>query len=268
MLVQLRIRGLSESSGLAASRSNPGVFWSHNDSGNPAELFAFTRDGKPVGRWTIPRARNYDWEDLAIGPGPRRGASYLYIADTGDNERKRESITVYRVPEPDTRRPARTSATAEAFVLRYPDHPHDAEALLVHPVSGDLYIVTKARGEDSRTLVFKASAPLWAGPTTLTLVSEVKLPGHSLFSMVAGRVTGAAVSPDGKRVMICDYFSGWEAVLPDGASFDTIWKRNWAAVDLGDRPQGESITYGPNGRSVYATSEGVVSPLVEVVRGP
>ena len=48
------IPDLAESSGLAISRRNPGVLWSHNDSGNAAVLFALDGSGTVRGRVRVP----------------------------------------------------------------------------------------------------------------------------------------------------------------------------------------------------------------------
>src|SRR5215468_8138892 len=56
---------ISESSGLVASRKHPGVYWTHNDSGNPAVIFAITHEGKFVAEFPV-AAKNNDWEDIAI----------------------------------------------------------------------------------------------------------------------------------------------------------------------------------------------------------
>ena len=268
VIAHVDIPQLTESSGLAASRMYPGVFWSHNDSGGGPYLFAFDRSGKNLGRWSVVGARNYDWEDVAIGPGPVEGRAYLYIGDLGDNNYARESVTIYRVPEPAIASPGRRTQKAEAFRFEYPDRPHDAEALLVHPRTGTVYIVTKARGRETDTKVFKAAPPLLSGEVTmLRHVTDLHLPGGSLLSLLIGRITGGAISPDGKRLMLCDYGSGWETVLAPGAeNFDDIWKGNWTAVDLGARDQGEAVTYGPDGRTVFATSEGALPALWEAVR--
>ena len=88
----------------AAGSPLPGVilvfFWTHNDSGGGAWLYAFDRSGQSLGRWAVPGARANDWEDIAAGPGPKRGESYLYIGDIGDNNSRRPYVTVYRIPEP------------------------------------------------------------------------------------------------------------------------------------------------------------------------
>ena len=161
-----------------------------------------------------------------------------HIGDIGDNSRKRKSIVVYRIKEPTLG--ATLSGPADVFRFRYPDGPHDAEALLVHPRSGDLYIVTKAKGLDSKTGVYKAASPLSTRKTTVLFhVADIPLPGGSILSMLAGRVTGGSISPDGKRVIVCDYERGWEAVVA-GSKFDAVWTSEWMPLDLGSRSQGGS----------------------------
>jgi hypothetical protein len=269
VIANIDIPHLRESSGLAASRVHRGVFWSHNDSGGGAWLYAFDRSGKSFGRWSVPGARANDWEAISTGPGPRAGTSYLYIGDIGDNESKRTFVTVYRVPEPAALNsdPKRTSG-AEPIRLVYPDGPHDAEALMVHPRSGDLYIVTKARGSDADTSVYKAAAPLRAREKTIMKrVAKLELPNTSVFTLLIGRVTGADISPDGKRVAVCDYLKAWEAELPAGArSFDAIWTARWLEIDTGQRAQGEAIAYRHDGKAILTTSEGQPFPLTEAER--
>ena len=210
-----------------------------------------------------------DWEDIAAGPGPTAGTSYLYIGDIGDNEGRRAEIIVYRVKEP-TIRPDDSASTklkplvtdeVEAIHFRYPDGAHDAEALLVHPLSGDLYIVSKIPFANS--FVYKAPTPLnTSEPTTLKRIAELKVP-----SLFGGLITGGDISPDGLRVALCDYVDGYELVLASkSAPFDQIWKQPLKPLDLGKRKQGESIAYRLDGRALLATSEGVHPPLIEVVR--
>jgi len=77
---------ISEASGIAASRSNPDVLWTHNDGGDSPRLFAFNTQGKHLGVYSIAGVSNRDWEDMAIGPGPIDGQQYLYIGEIGDND--------------------------------------------------------------------------------------------------------------------------------------------------------------------------------------
>jgi hypothetical protein len=260
VIARVEVPGLKESSGVAASLNHPGVFWSHNDSGDRARLYAFDRSGQSLGRFSVQGATARDWEAISMGPD-----SHLYIGDIGDNRSSRKFVTVYRVREPDPGSKKQITAPAQAFRFTYPDRPHDAEALMVHPRTGDLYIVSKARGEDSKTLVFKASAPLKSGK--LRLIAELDLPNTSVFTLLLGRVTGGDISPDGTRAVVCDYFKAWEAELPRGAkTFDAIWKAEWKEVAVGQRAQGEGICYRHDGKALLTTSEGSPFPLIEVVR--
>lgn len=268
-LADLEDREIDESSGVVAARRNPDLFWTHNDSGDGPFIYTFDRQGKNRGVWRVAGAEAYDWEDIAAGPGPQKGQSYLYLGDIGDNGLKREQITVYRVVEPsvaptdaaNTKRSPHLTETADAIRLKYPDGKHDAEALLVHPTTGDLYVITK--GTSTNSGVYKATAPLSStGTTTLTRIAQVRTP-----AVFGGLITGADISPDGRHVALCDYINGYEITLPDASkSFDEIWKQPIKTVELGPRQQGESICYRLDGNAVLATSEKLPTPLIESVR--
>ncbi len=271
-LADLEDKGVDESSGVVASRRNPGLYWTHNDSGDGPLLYAFDRRGRRRGVWRVAGAEAHDWEDAAAGPGPIKGQSYLYVGDIGDNGRDRKEIVVYRVAEPavtadtvvnNSTEPYET-APAEAIRLRYPDGKHDAEALAVHPLTGDLYVITKTRNPSSSSGVYKLAAPFSvAGVNTLEKIGEVRVP-----SLFPGMLTGADISPDGRRVVLCDYFNAYELAQAEGAAgqFDEVWKQKPAVVKLGQRPQGEAICYGLDGQSILATSEGRPAAVVEVPR--
>jgi hypothetical protein len=265
-LTLLKDKSVKESSGIAASTA-PGVYWTHNDSGDGPFIYAFDTRGNSRGVWRVTGATATDWEDIAAGPGPKPGVSYLYIGDIGDNQSKRAEIVVYRQPEPDPKTGARVkskaiaTAQAEIFRFRYPDGSHDAEALLVHPHTGNLYIVTKILFGNPG--IYEAKAPLTAGGTrTLNLIGTLSVP-----SLFGGIITGGAISPDGRRVAFCDYLQGYEAVLENTSSgFDAIWKRPLVSISLAKRTQGEAITYRLDGKALLMTSEGSPMPLFQVVR--
>lgn len=268
-LAVLEDRAITESSGLVASRRNPDLFWTHNDSGDGPLLYAFDRKGQSKGRWRVDGAQAVDWEDIAAGPGPEPGISYLYIGDIGDNDSERASITVYRVIEPvitvddnSTANRSRTTERAEAIRLKYPDGPHDAETLLIHPVTGDLYVITK--NFDASSGIYKLKAPFSASSiNTLRRVGEISVP-----NLLGGLITGGDISPDGRRVVLCDYLEAYEMSLArDSAEdFDDIWKQPMAPIELGPRQQGEAICYRLDGNAILATSEKRPTPLIEVRR--
>ena len=260
---------ISESSGIVASRTTPGLYWTHNDSGDRPFLYAFDSQGAHKGVWLVTGATARDWEDLAAGPGPERGINYLYIGDIGDNHGSRAELTVYRLPEPVISSADATSTKTnpiatkdpEIIRLRYPDGRHDAEALLVHPLSGNIYIVIKVPLENP--VIYEARTPLSTTEvTTMVRVTEIRLP-----AFFGGLITGGDISPDGSRVALCDYDQGYELVLPEaGAPFNDIWKQPLQPIDIGERKQGEAIGYRLDGRALLATSEGKRSPLFQVVR--
>ena len=267
-ITTIKDKSVAESSGLAASRLTPGAYWTHNDSGDGPFVYAFDARGDSLGVFRVAGAQARDWEDMAAGPGPERGKPYLYLGDIGDNNEARAEIIVYRVPEPaltDTRKLTKTrpgtTEPAEAIRLRYPDGAHDAEALLVHPTSGHIYIVTKV--VIANPAVYEAAPPFTANkPVTMTRLGVVNVP-----SLFGGVITGGSISPDGRRVALCDYFQGYELTLPaSSTNFNDIWKQKMVSFDLGKRKQGESIAYRLDGKALLATSEGKNAPLIQVER--
>ncbi len=265
---KLKSAEIDESSGLVASQT-AGFYWTHNDSGDGPFIYAITETGASGGVWKVTGALAHDWEDMAAGPGPQPNKRYLYVGDIGDNDERRKNVTVYRFPEPvispgdaaSTKATPRVTDAAEALTLKYPDGAHDAETLLVHPETGDLYIVIKIFL--SNPAIYKAPAPLNSqNAITLTKVGELRLP-----ALLAGTLTGGNVSPDGHRVIFCDYVEAYELEQPIGSrTFDDVWKQNAKVVDLGKRPQGEAVAYRLDGSAVLATSEGLHAPLMRAMR--
>ena len=266
-IATLKNPAINESSGLAASRLNPNIYWTHNDSGDGPFVYAFDSRGESRGVFRVAGAQARDWEDMGIGPGPQRGRYYLYLGDIGDNRGERTEIAVYRVLEPQltvadktsSRNNPRTTDAAEAIRLRYPDGKFDSETLLVHPTTGNLYVITKVLLRNAT--VYEAEAPFVAGQViTMKRIGEIKVP-----SLLGGTLTGGSISPDGRRVAFCDYLQGYEVVLPKASNnFNDIWKQTVTAFSLGERQQGESITYSADGKALLATSEGKGAPLIQV----
>jgi hypothetical protein len=256
-----------ESSGLASSPCQENVLWTHNDSGDDAYIFAMTPNGKHLGTWRVTNARNDDWEDMAAYKDPD-GNCYLYIGDIGNNKADRALQKIYRIKEPaipadgansDKKNPL-ISEAATVSLFKYPDSPHNAETMMVHQQSGDVYVLTKR--VDGPSLVFKIR-PVF-GSTEVVMaqkVGEVSVP-----AVPNGLLTGGAISPDGKSVIVCDYSAGYELRLGEAVDFDQIWMQKPVPVDLGDRKQGETVTFSRDGRSVIATSEKRNSPIIQMTR--
>ena len=259
---------VTESSGIAASKCQPDVFWTHNDSDGGAFIFAVNSKGEKLGTWQVGNSKNTDWEDI-VAFKDAAGECFLFIGDIGDNRRARESLTVFRVPEPAVSAADKTSSektpryaeSIEPIRFRYPDGSRDAETLLVHPQTGDFYILTKRlRGAAS---VYKLSKNYV--PRRINQLE--KIADFSVPAVPNGFLTGGDISPDGRRVVLCDYFSAYEIVLPETAkNFDDIWREKPLIVELGEREQGEAVCYSADGAAIYATSENANSPIIEVKR--
>ena len=228
---------VGEASGVAVSRRTPGVFWSHNDSGSPS-LFAFDESGNARGRVEVTGASVVDWEDIAVGPC--REGMCLYIADIGDNNRARDRITIYRVPEPRADDKATERAEA-AWQMTYPNGAHDAEALFVTAMA-QLFLITK---EDARTTaLYRIPPPAADGAGRLQQVAQLPL----------ARVTGAAASPDGNWIAVRTNDEVFFYPAADLLAGKNVPPRRFDLRPLKER-QGEGVAFGADGL-VYLTGEG------------
>jgi len=240
----------TELSGLVASRRQAGVLWAHNDSGDSARLFALAADGKLRGEVAVSGAQNVDWEDIALGSGTG-GRDALFVADIGDNDAERPSVSVYLVREPalDGSAP-QTSAAAKRITLRYPDRPHDAEALLVDPSGGELVLVTKSFGGDAS--VYSAGKPRAGAVTRLRRVGRVPVSAGEA-------VTAGDVSADGRTIVLRTYDRALVWSRRRGESLSAALRREpcAAGADLLGEGQGETLALTPDGRSFFTVPEGL-----------
>jgi hypothetical protein len=250
---------IRETSGVARSAAHPGIYWTHDDSGNDAELYAIRPSGERVATVEVTGAENRDWEDVALGPCP--AGSCLYIADTGDNDAKHDDVSIYRVPEPAL--DAGRTAPAQRFRFRYPGGPRDVEALYVLP-DGQVFVVSK--GTTSSVALYRVPTPLREGETATAeqvAVFSARKPD------VAGMVTAASASPSGQWVAIRTYGG---LALYRAADLARGRLRPQQVVDLSGlgQLQGEAVALLDDG-TVVLTAEGGKRqgpPTVAVVRCP
>jgi hypothetical protein len=244
----------NELSGLVRSRRERDLLWSHDDSGAGPQLFALRTDGRVAARVQVSGAQAVDWEDIAAGPG-RAGPPLLYVGDIGDNASTRSSVDVYRLSEPDVGQAA--TAPAARLSLRYPDRPHDAEALLVDPIRGDLIVVTKAVGS-ARAYRTDAGEP--AGAYTLAAGPSIR------FSLV----TGGDVSADGRIVVLRGYDRVAVWVRRGRERLTTTLRRApcVSPTSLLGEGQGEAIALDRHGTSFMTVPEGSPAALRRYVPRP
>jgi hypothetical protein len=200
---------LSETSGLAASRVMPGRLWANNDSGDANHLYLVDEEARLLTTATLRGAGAFDWEDVAIGPGPpgdRR--PWVWVADTGDNFTIRPVVTLYRFPEPDlgAAPPPTTVVEVERIDVTYPGGAHDVEALMIDPVSGDVFLVAKGVEGDGRVPVFRVAADQMAHGRVVASSEAARVVGRT---GSGNGPTAADISSDGTLVLISNGDEGF-----------------------------------------------------------
>ncbi len=264
----MKNRRALECSGLAASRVNPGVFWTHNDSGGAPELFAFDRTGKDLGCFPV-EGRLRDWEDICAF---RRGdIGYLVVADTGDNARQYKSSRIYIYQEPrlfsaagqllpDPQEPR----LIETVSFSYSDGQcHDGESIATDPSGDDIIIVGRNRsGYD-------------CGVFLLQRYSDVKkrtLKEKQIATKIADlRLMNASamdVAPDGLLVIVGTYGPAWAWGRTPGQEWSQVFAGKSQEIACPRRYKGEGLTISPADGSIYLNSEGVPAPLYHLPRSP
>jgi MYXO-CTERM domain-containing protein len=241
-----------ESSGVTASTTEVStanaLYYTLDDAGGPAALHMFDSSGAFRGEQVIVNATNTDWEDLASGPCPDAlagslGERCLYIADIGDNDEVRPSITLWVVPETTD-----TLADAVACTLEYEDGPRNAETLLVSPAdsaeAGTIRVVSKESDGEAKIYTIEA---LSCGESPDVLIREAEL-------QLDGAATGGAMTATmtATTAVIRTLSSAW--IWQDCEFSSQSWAREPVALDLGTDPQGEAIGVTADGGFI-TTSE-------------
>ncbi|MCX4550142.1 WD40 repeat domain-containing protein [Streptomyces sp. NBC_01387] len=230
---------IAESSGLAASRLHPGIYWTHNDSGDGPYVYAVdSRTGQTVATVTMsgvgaPR----DVEAISIGPD-----GDIYVGDIGDNlDGSWDHVWIYRFPEPKQLRNETVRATQ--FTVKYADGPRNAEALMVHPKTGRVYIASKNQTKGG----------LYVGPEKLSTTST------NVFRRIdkVPWVTDGAFSPDGKQLTLRGYLG---AETYDWKASGGLGKEHVLNVPF--QGQAESVTYTLDGKALMMGSEGAQSKVL------
>lgn len=201
-----------------------------------------------------------DPEDLA-----RTADGTLWAADTGDNDKERRTVAVNRIPP--------GSSRGTTYRLTYPDRAHDAEALLVQP-DGTAVIVTKALSGSAG--IYVSTRPLTgpAGTLPLRAAGTVRLDGTDTEGGPAAGgfetilVTGAALAPDGRRLVLRTYTDAYEWDVPDGNVAAALTKGEPRHTALPGEPQGEAISFTADGAGYLTASEGQSQPILRWAPAP
>ena len=273
-------KGVAESSGLAVSRREAGVYWTHSDSGGQPVLQAIAADGSARGAVWIQGVKNVDWEDMASFT--LDGKPWLLVGDVGDNAAGRTDCMLYVIAEPEAaalraaveRDVPLVATVAWSIPVVYPDGPHDCESVAVDAAEGRVYLLTKRvvphglyslplRPKADETPVAERVGAVAAFPGAEG--AEQMLPTPT--GRYRGQPTGMDFAADGTAAVVLTY--GEPYVYPKAK--DETWAQ--ALARPGERlaphglPQAEAVCFGgDDGREILVTSEGKRTALVRYVR--
>ena len=199
---------IDEASGISSSKNNSQLVWVHNDSGDLPKIYGVGMDGSHLGSLRLKGILARDWEDMCIGPGPKKNIDYLYVADIGDNFSKFKKKRIHRFKEPIINLEANSPFDLkikdfDTIVFTYPDGNRDAEALMIDPITKDLYILSK---RESLVSIYRLPFP----QSTSKVIEAEKV---GIFEVSpeksyrrSDQITAADISPDGKRIIIKTYY--------------------------------------------------------------
>ncbi|MFZ5830140.1 MAG: hypothetical protein ACOY3P_08630 [Planctomycetota bacterium] len=266
-IAQLRNPRVRESSGIAVSRRTPGVFWTHNDSGDEARAYAFDREGRDLGTIALRDIIAFDWEDMCSLS--LEGKSLLLLADIGNNLRAAPMQMIHVVEEPE-QEALKATATGESaaegraeplrlnvrqtIYFAYEDDYRDCEALAVDPASKQILLATK--GPKAECYVYSFT---W--PEANSKRAQV---ARKIARLDLSAVTGMDIAPDGRRAILSTYRNAYQFVRQPDEDWATAFAQRPIEIPLPKRRQGEAICYGEDGKTLYLTSEGQPAPLIEV----
>ena len=234
---------LDEISGIAASRVHQDILYAHNDSGDDPVVYVVNAKGQLTGSLLLKSVVNRDWEDIAVGPGPNKHTSYIYVGEIGDNRGSHKSVFVYRFPEPDSIRGEREISNVDKLEIVFSDGARDAEALCVDPRNKDIVIISK---REEKVGVYRVKYPQ---STTSVNVAE------KVASLPLSWVTAADMSPQGDMILVKTYTQVYSYKIKKRDSLAKAFSRKSKILPYIIEPQGEAICFDAEGKGRFTLSE-------------
>ena len=259
----------NEVSGMVNGRRNPNVLCVHNDRNNAPRLMAIDKNnGRIVQNWNIGGINHTDYEDISNGPGPKAGVNYLHLCDIGDNPRDRQTTWIHRLPEPALTGPiGPRTFYPQTLTLRYPDGPKNAEACMVDPLTGLIYIIQKTR----RTAqIYKTEKPWGDGDEIMDLVMAGTVTNLHKPARWGNALTGIDISPNGRDIAML-YYGGldYRCRNENESIEDALGRFGLLVPSHVEEPNGgEAIAFASDVSGLYSCQEGGYDPEVPLHRYP
>ncbi|PSR56409.1 hypothetical protein AHMF7605_24370 [Adhaeribacter arboris] len=232
-------RQVKESSGLELT-PDEAAFWTHSDSGNPAQLYQVSAAGKWLKTVDIPNTTNLDWEDLT-----KDDKDYLYIGDFGNNLNSRKNLRIFRVKEKDVTQLdtiSFTYADQKSFPPARKDWTFNCEAFFYYQDS--LYLFSKNRNTRHTVKLYKI--PAQPGSYVAKVVDSL---------VIDSRITAADISPDGQTVALLGYGNLYLFKTNKGLKFFSGEKYCRAIPQTG---QAEALVFTSNNELIISNEGGKI----------
>jgi hypothetical protein len=261
-----------EASGLAASRRDAHLLWTHNDSGGQPVLYAVEPNGTRRGTVRLAGVKNIDWEDLASFE--LYGRAWLLVADTGDNTATRSNTVLHIIAEPD---PAELNANTELTVpvawtipVHYSDGPHDCEAVAVDARAGLVYLLTKRTTPPALYTLPLQLRPAAPAPLARLVSPITTIPGPSWLQKIIGlprtrylgQPTALSFAPDGATAAVLTYGSPLIYTKRPNETWADALGRKPEVLTTHGLVQAEALTFAADSHTLYVTGEGNRTAIV------
>jgi hypothetical protein len=274
---------IPEASGIAQSNRYPWRLYHMNDSGDSPRFFTTMIDGSQTKEVMLEGVGQTDYEDLSVGKC-WGNSQCLFIADLGNNFQTRKKLKLIVVKE----RQSFSDSVAPEVVVRfkYPDGKHNAEGMAIHPITGDIYFLSKPferktpwkfgfkfpflkKRKFLTSKLYKMEREEWekyeGGTVKLKRVGKLRFyqKAPKNWKWRKSVATSLDISPDGKRFMVLTYEDAYEynfdlsevEKLPKGKHMEE--GIDYTRISLTPLKQQEGVTYikGPKHRFIYDSEE-------------
>lgn len=227
---------LKEVSGIVFTE-NSRLIWTLEDSGNANKIYGLDSEGIIKKTITISETANTDWEDIT-----KDSQDNLYIGDFGNNDNGRRDLAIYKIAKDSLQKESVIPSYKISFA--YPEQTefppkktklfYDVEAFVEYKNNFYLFTKNRSKGFDGTTLLYKV--PNKAGSHQAELLGEFKAEGD--FQNAA--ITSAAISPDGKKVVLLSHSKIW---IFQNFTSDNFLSASVNSIELHHFSQKEAICF-------------------------
>lgn len=244
----------AELSGLAASRTVPGLLWTHAD-GDANDIYSIDASTAAMhGTLHLAGADTVDWEDIATAPCA--AGHCIFVADTGDNDLVRATVAIFEVTEPASNPIGTIDVDFRRYEVTYPDGAHDIEALFVDPRDGESYGITKVDG----------AAEVYRFPRTAGQVATAERVATLNLGDAQVAAADLVVEDCAMRLAVRTNDRIYELRGAPSASMQELLATDPDRQLAPEEPQGEGLAYAADSATFFTISEGAAPPLWRVDR--